>query len=60
MSETTIKRVTITNDNLERITTLAENQDIKLSEYLDKLMNEAIVQEYKKARANNPLYLWKS
>ena len=60
MSDVTIKRVTITNDNLDRIKTLAENQDIKLSEYLDRLMNKAIVDEFKDKRAENPLYLWKS
>ena len=60
MSETTIKRVTITNDNLDTIKTLAENKGIKLSDYLDKLMNQAIIEEEKKQRRFNPLYLWKS
>jgi hypothetical protein len=58
MSESTYKRVTISKSNLAKAEKLAETKNVKLSDYLDKLINEAITRDYKQGK--QPLYVWKS
>ena len=59
-SDVILKRVSVAKVNLEIIERLAENTNTPLSEYLNYLINKAIVEEEKRMKAKSPLYLWKS
>ena len=54
------KKVNIHKDNFKVLETLAENTDTPMADYLNYLINKAIIEEEKIKKAQNPLYLWKS
>ena len=58
--ETKLKRVRIKPDNMELIEKMAESSKLSVNDYLDYLVNRAIVDEYNKSKQTVPLYVWKS
>lgn len=55
-----IKRVHLPPEHLAILEKLAETSQISLSQYLDKLVSEAIIRKERESKEKTPLYIWKS
>lgn len=55
-----IKRVRILPANMALLEKQAQEADLSLSEYLDLLVNQAIIYKSQEEKRMNPLFVWRT
>lgn len=55
-----IKRVHITQPNMSLLKKQSEESNLTISEYLDQIVNQAIVYKSQEEKRKNPLYVWRT